>query len=83
MPDLLKSKKFQALLVGLIVLLLQQWIPGVNETQATEVVALIVAYIIGQGLADLGKEKALVDAASQVNLTEISSEILNDGTRSK
>ena len=83
MPDLLKSKKFQALLVGLIVLLLQQWIPGVNETQATEVVALIVAYIIGQGLADLGKEKALVDAAARVNLTEISSEILNDGTRSK
>jgi len=82
MPDLLKSKKFQALLVGLIVLLLQQWIPGVNETQATEVVALIVAYIIGQGLADLGKEKALVDAAARVNLTEISSEVLNDGTHS-
>lgn len=80
MPDLLKSKKFQALLVGLIVLLLQQWIPGINETQATEVVALIVAYIIGQGLADLGKEKALVDAAAQVNFGQIGEVLTNDGT---
>lgn len=60
--ELLKSKKFQALLVGLLVLLVQQYIPGLDETKATEVVALVVAYIIGQGLADFGKEKAKVEA---------------------
>lgn len=59
--DLFKSKKFQALLVGLIVLLLQQYIPGVDEAKATEIVALVVAYIIGQGLADFGKEKAKLE----------------------
>lgn len=60
--ELLKSKKFQALVVGLLVLLVQQYIPGLDEAKTTEVVALIVAYIIGQGLADFGKEKAKVEA---------------------
>jgi uncharacterized protein involved in cysteine biosynthesis len=60
--DILKSKKFQALLVGLIVVIVQQYIPGLDETKALEVVGLISAYILGQGFADWGKEKAKIEA---------------------
>jgi len=57
---ILKSKKFQALIVGVIVLVLMELIPALDEAHTTEVVALIVAYIIGQGIADHGKEAELV-----------------------
>ncbi|MHA1942362.1 MAG: hypothetical protein ACW97P_11685 [Candidatus Hodarchaeales archaeon] len=54
--DLLKSKKFQAALAGVIVVVVISFIPEIDETALTEIVALIIAYIVGQGLADFGKE---------------------------
>lgn len=54
--EILKSKKFQASIVGIIVVILSAFIPELDETEVTKIVALIVSYVIGQGLADFGKE---------------------------
>lgn len=70
---LLASKKFAALVVGLLASLVQipliRW-AKLPEEQAmsiagsvsTKIVAAVSAYLIGQGLADQGKEKAKVEA---------------------
>ncbi len=58
--DILKSKKFQATIVGLIVVLMVELIPALDEVSLTAVVTPIVAYIVGQGIADHGKEAELV-----------------------
>ena len=55
MIDIFKSKKFQAAIVGIIVVILTNIVPGLPEESTTQVVGLIIAYIIGQGLADFGK----------------------------
>ena len=54
--DLLKSKKFQAAVAGVIVVVVTGFIPEIDESALTEIIALIIAYIVGQGLADFGKE---------------------------
>jgi hypothetical protein len=55
-PSIFKSKKFQAALVGLIVITLRGLVPDLADIQIEPIVALLVSYILGQGLADLGKE---------------------------
>jgi uncharacterized protein involved in cysteine biosynthesis len=52
----LSSKKFWAAVVGVVVIMVTNFIPEIDETALTEIVTLIVAYIVGQGLADFGKE---------------------------
>jgi uncharacterized protein involved in cysteine biosynthesis len=52
----LSSKKFWAAVVGVVVVMVTNFIPEIDETALTEIVTLIVAYIVGQGLADFGKE---------------------------
>jgi len=54
--DLFKSKKFWMAVVGIIVVVISNLVPTIDETALTEIVALIIAAIVGQGLADLGKE---------------------------
>lgn len=54
--DLLKSKKFQAAIAGIIVVIIMQFIPEIDESELTKIVALIIAYILGQGAADFMKE---------------------------
>jgi hypothetical protein len=54
--DLIKSKKFQAALGGVIVVIVTSFIPEIDEAELTKIVALIIAYVVGQGLADFGKE---------------------------
>jgi hypothetical protein len=60
MGDLLKSKKFQAAIVGAVVVVVAHFQPGWAET-AEKVVMLLMTFIAGQGLADFGKEKAKVE----------------------
>ncbi len=62
--SLLSSKKFVAMLAGLIVTLTAKIGWNIDETTITQAVALIGTYIAGQGLADMGKEKAKVEAGS-------------------
>ena len=56
MLDLIKSKKFIVALVGVIVTVLMHVIPELPQEATTEVITIIVAYVLGQGLADIGKE---------------------------
>jgi uncharacterized protein involved in cysteine biosynthesis len=56
MKKALNSKKFWASVIGVIVVVITNFIPEIDETALTEIVTLIVAYIVGQGLADFGKE---------------------------
>lgn len=50
----LESKKVRALILGIISLGLQFF--GVDEGTSVKLTALFSSYIIGQGLADAGKE---------------------------
>ncbi len=61
MGDLFKSKKWQAALVGFVAVTIGHF----NEALAPlaeQLMYLIMTFIGGQGLADLGKEKAKVEA---------------------
>lgn len=60
--DLLKSKKFQMAIAGIIVVIVANFIPEIDETELTKITGLIIAYIIGQGGADWGKEAKKLDA---------------------
>ncbi len=59
MKEMLSSKKFQAMLIGLIISIIKPYIPGLDEASTLEVLAPILAYIAGQSIADAvpgGKE---------------------------
>ena len=62
--QLLKSKKFVAMIIGIIATFLSTRY-GFDEVQTKEIIALVISYIVGQGIADHGKEavKAQVEAA--------------------
>ncbi len=58
LKSLLGSKKFFAFLIGLLMLGFSKLGWGISEDMVTEVVALVAAYIMSQGIADHGKEAA-------------------------
>lgn len=62
LKSLLGSKKFVAMLVGVIVVIVGKAGFDVDQTTIAEIVGLIVAFIVGQGVADAGKEKAKIEA---------------------
>ena len=59
--DILKqffnSKKFFAALTAALIIIFSEGL-GLTEDQATGIVQTIMAYLIGQGIADNGKEAA-------------------------
>lgn len=63
LPDIIKSKKGQAFLIGLAALLLKN-VLGLDEATANQIVAAVGTYLLGQGIADHGKEAAKVIEAS-------------------
>lgn len=63
--DLLSSKKFKALVVGVILTIANDKLHlGLSEDTVQEAVAMLVAYMLGQGIADHGKEAAKVKEAA-------------------
>ena len=52
---LLSSKKFTAMIIGIVATFLSTRF-NIPEEQIREIVALVIAYIIGQGVADMGKQ---------------------------
>ena len=65
-PRILKSKKGQAMIVGLVLTLFSKTLGiDLDPDQAAQAVALIVAYIVGQGVADMGKEKVKAENGGQ------------------
>lgn len=59
--EILKSKKFQAAVVGVIVAFAGKAGLNLDDTSLLTVLSPILAYIAGQGLADIGKEKAKIE----------------------
>ena len=41
---------------GVVVVIATNFIPEIDEAELNKIVALIMAYVFGQGLADFGKE---------------------------
>ena len=64
LKSLLSSKKFLATLVGIIVTLVAKIGWDVPEETVTKLVGLLASYVVGQGIADAGKEKAIVEATA-------------------
>ena len=55
--ELLKSKKFWMAVVGVIAIVLAQFLP-ITEDQVLGIAGVIISYILGQGIADSGKSVA-------------------------
>lgn len=66
LQSLFQSKKMVALIVGLLLKLLaplfRKWGYELTVEDVDWAIALIGSYIIGQGIADMGKEKSKVEA---------------------
>lgn len=58
--DLFTSKKFVAAVTAAFVAFLAN-MTGVEPEQALLIVGPLVAYVLGQGLADWGKERAKIE----------------------
>lgn len=58
---LIASKKAAAMLAGIIMSAFGKKM-GLDEQAVTSIVATIIAYLVGQGIADHGKEAAKVRA---------------------
>ena len=61
--DILQSKKFQASLVGLLVVIVGKAGYNLDEQALLTILSPILTYIGGQAVADIGKEKAKAEAA--------------------
>src|SRR5690348_15624482 len=57
--DLFASKKFVVMLVGIIGYALSRFGFDVSAEKIEPVVAMLAAYLVGQGIADVGKPKTL------------------------
>tara|TARA_R100000008_G_C3581911_1_gene169137 strand:+ start:1447 stop:1698 length:252 start_codon:yes stop_codon:yes gene_type:complete len=60
--DALTSKKFLATIIGALVVAVGSAV-GLSEDQATKVAMLICTYVLGQSVADAGKEKEKLKVA--------------------
>lgn len=68
--SLFTSKKFLAMLSGLIVILaLKLFKVEIDSATVAELVGLIASYIIGQSVADQGKEAAKINAISNAAIS--------------
>ncbi len=70
--EILKSKKFQAALVSLVVVIAAKQGFKVDEATMLTIVSPFLTYIAGQAVADVGKEKEKAKAkveAEAKNLT--------------
>ncbi len=62
--ELFGSKKFLVMLAGLVVYLAGRFGFDIDHDALDRIIALVAAYITGQGIADAGKSAAQVTAAS-------------------
>ena len=69
LASLITSKKFIVMLAGVIVAFVAEVTPigNLDETAVATILAPIMAYIVGQGIADTGKEKAKVEQDASVS----------------
>lgn len=53
--SLFSSKKFWMAIAGIVAMIVSHFL-GIGEEQVMGILSLIITYILGQGLADFGKE---------------------------
>ena len=58
-----KSKKFWMSIAGVFTILLSEWV-GLSEDKLMGIAGIFISYVIGQGIADKGKEAERVKAES-------------------
>lgn len=68
--DILRSKKFQAAVVGLVVAFAGKAVLELDDASLLTMLSPILAYIAGQGLADIGKEKAVIEKFAELGKLE-------------
>jgi len=61
------SRKLWAAVVGALILAVGGHF-GMDEETLTKIAGIVAAYIVGQGLADAGKEKAGAEARAQAEV---------------
>ncbi len=68
LPPFLKSRKFWSLIAGALVIILRQYVPDLplDDAKLSELVLLLVAYIVGTGLEDAGNGMARLTATAAV-----------------
>lgn len=49
-------KKLKMAISGIAIVIVTSFIPEIDEAALTKIVALIMTYILGQGMADFSKE---------------------------
>lgn len=59
--EIFKSKKFWMAVVGIVAMLVSSFIPAITEEMIIGIAGIIVSYILGQGVADAGKEAAKIN----------------------
>lgn len=64
---LFASKKVAALLAGLLLLGAKRLGLDIAGAEIEEALALLGAYLVGQGIADAGKERAKIEAAQKAD----------------
>lgn len=64
LKDMIGSKKAIAMIVGLIVSFAGKYGLELPTEELTAILSPVLAYIVGQGVADAGKEKARIDRDS-------------------
>ena len=57
----LKSRKLLMTIITVVLLVIKQTIPAMEDLDTTEIMAVIGAYLLSQGVADFGKERAKVE----------------------
>ena len=61
LKDMLSSKKAIAMIVGLLVSIGGKYGLEIPTEELTAVLSPLLVYIAGQGIADIGKEKARIE----------------------
>lgn len=56
-----KSKKFWMAVVGIVAMIVSSFIPAITEEMIMGIAGIIISYILGQGIADNGKEAAKIE----------------------
>lgn len=67
--EMMTSKKFIAMVAGFIVAVLAKWKLNIDPETIQYLIGLVIAYIVGQGWADSGKEAAKIEAVSASSLS--------------
>jgi hypothetical protein len=65
LKDLFASKKFLGLLVGVLGVLVGKIGWEISDDTLWQLVALVASFITGQGIADFGKSKALIESNAE------------------